>query len=94
MYLGKNQMPSNHCWVPSTVLCNCHCIMGVAREELGPWSPKYIISSICLSFCQFYKRVTLRLSGHVDDIETQSITCISPLKFFSKLGTWFKLCNS
>ena len=37
-------------------------------------------------FCQFYKKVVLRLSAHDDDIETQTIICIWPLKDLQK--TW------
>jgi len=35
--------------------------IGVARRALGPWSPRYIISIICLPFFQFYKKIVLRV---------------------------------
>jgi len=47
--------------------------MGVARGALGPWSPKDIVSMICLPFCQFYKEVILCLSEHGDIIKAQKI---------------------
>ena len=40
-------------------------------------------------FCQFYKKVVIRLSEHGGVIETQTIGIVPPLKFFSKLGTWY-----
>jgi len=36
-------------------------------------------------FCQFYKKVVLRLSERGDVIETQTIRIVPP-KFFSKLA--------
>jgi len=35
----------------STVLCNFHNAMGVAKEAHGPWPSKYVISTISLAFC-------------------------------------------
>jgi len=34
----------------------------------------YVISKICLPFCQSYKKVVLRLSEHGDAIETQNFS--------------------
>ena len=56
--------------------------MGTAR---GPWSPNYINSIMCPPFCQFYKKVVLRVSEHGDVIQTQTIRIV-PLNCFSKLG--------
>ena len=47
--------------------------MGVAKGALGPCFPKYIMSTICLPFCQFYKKVILPLREHGDVIDTQRI---------------------
>jgi len=51
---------SNHC---QTQYCAT-----VIRLCTWPWSPKNLISIICLPFCQFYKTVVLRLSEHGDVI--------------------------
>jgi len=81
-----------------------HNTTGVAKGTLGPWSPKYIISIIRLSFWQCYRNVVLRLNEHGDVIETQTIILylcdmhnnmhiaqsLSPPKFSSKLGPWFE----
>jgi len=40
--------------------------------------PKYINSIMCPSFCQFYKKVELRLSEHDDVIERQTIKVCPP----------------
>ena len=77
----------------STVLCNCHNTIGVARGALGPWSPKYIISIICLPFCQFHKKVVMPLNEHGDVIKTQTILWyLFPPTLSSKLGTYVCLC--
>jgi len=44
---------------------------GHSQGRLGPWSQKYFMSIISLPFCQIYKKVVLRLSGHGDVIETE-----------------------
>jgi len=46
--------------------------MDVGRGALGP---------ICPPFCQFYKKVVLRLSEHGDVIETQTLKVYSPSIF-------------
>jgi len=33
-----------------------------ARSQGWPWSPNYINSIMCHLFCQFYRKVVLRLS--------------------------------
>ena len=40
--------------------------MGLARESTWAYSPKYVNSIMCSPFCQFYKKVVLRLSEHGD----------------------------
>ena len=44
---------------------NGHYRHGRSQGELGPWSPKYIISIICLPVCHFYKKVALRLGENM-----------------------------
>jgi len=46
---------------------------GRNQRAFGPLSLKYSNSIIYLPFCQFYKKVVLRLSEHGDAIETQTI---------------------
>ena len=57
--------------------------VGVARGGTWPWSPKYINSIMCPPFCQFFKKVVLRLSEHGDTIETQTIMVCLPQKFLA-----------
>ena len=52
--------------------------MGVFRGILGPSSPKYITSINLNPFCQFHKKVALRLSEDVDLIQTQTIKVVPP----------------
>ena len=54
--------------------------MGVARGGTWAWSPKYI-NSMCPPFCQFFKKVVVRLSGHGDAIKTQTMMVCLPQKF-------------
>jgi len=41
--------------------------MGVAMGAPGPWSPKYLASTVF----QFYKKAALRLNERADVIETK-----------------------
>ena len=61
--------------------------MGVAR---GVTVTKLYQFDNVPPFCQFYKKVVLRLSEHGDVIETQTIRIVPP-NFFSKLGPCIKL---
>ena len=63
--------------ITTIVLCNCHNTMCVARRQPGPWTPNYIISIICLPFCQFYKKVIPRWKYQYNMCVICTITCIS-----------------
>ena len=65
--------------------------MGVARGDTWAMLAKVYKFHNVSPFCQFYKKVVLRLNEHDDVIETQIIK-IWPPKFFSKLGTWLSAC--
>jgi len=68
----------------SAIACTASCYtttMGAPRGALGPWSPNYFNSICNPPFCQFYKKVVLRLSEHGDVIETLTIKFVSPKVF-------------